>query len=420
MRGTRSPRAVRIRALVCAVALVCVSCGGGSGSDESTAAKPVVATETGQSFTQPPRVTAVDGVLHLDLVASDRNIRVAGTTVRGQAYGNDIEGPTLVVSPGDTMDITLDNRLTAHTNLHFHGLHVSPSQNSDNIFLSINPGQKFHYVVKLPKDHPAGTFWYHSHAHTHSEEQVFGGLSGLIIVQGLTDRLPPALRAIKDVSFALKDAQVIGGVIPTTNIQSGAKTTRVVNSAALPVQSLRPGEVQLWRLANIGADIWYDLQLEHQQFTVIAEGRQSRVGGVDGRPPRAPAGQALRRARHDPDRRHLHAANVEIPPGRRHVPEDRPRLGLRRRGADGHPGAADVARARGPDSRRRHRRAPHRGVQREREEPVLHQRQGIRPQPRRRARQARHRRGVDAEEHVRRATPLPHPRQRLPGHVDRR
>ena len=37
------------------------------------------------------------------------------------------------------------------------------------------------------------------------------------------------------------------------------------------MQQIAPGEVQLWRLANIGADIWYNLALEGQTFTVIGE-----------------------------------------------------------------------------------------------------------------------------------------------------
>src|SRR5262249_60941020 len=112
--------------------------------------------------------------LRFDLVASDQGIRVAGTTVDGRAYTDGLVGPTLVVKPGDTIALTLDNSLDAHTNIHFHGLHTSPSGNGDDIFLSVEPGQKFAYSVKIPADHPAGTFWYHSHAHGISESHVFG------------------------------------------------------------------------------------------------------------------------------------------------------------------------------------------------------------------------------------------------------
>ena len=35
--------------------------------------------------------------------------------------------------------------------------------------------------------------------------------------------------------------------------------------------SIAPGETQLWRLANIGADIWYELRLEGHEFLVVGE-----------------------------------------------------------------------------------------------------------------------------------------------------
>src|SRR5262249_4614986 len=47
------------------------------------------------------------------------------------------------------------------TNLHTHGLHVSPVGNSDNIFNEVPPGGSFQYTFTIPADHPAGTFFYH-------------------------------------------------------------------------------------------------------------------------------------------------------------------------------------------------------------------------------------------------------------------
>ena len=58
------------------------------------------------------------------------------------------------------------------TNLHSHGLWISPTGNSDNVLLSINPGVDFEYIYNLPPDHPAGTFWYHSHRHGSTALQV--------------------------------------------------------------------------------------------------------------------------------------------------------------------------------------------------------------------------------------------------------
>jgi suppressor of ftsI len=267
---------VRFAAALSLVAVALVSCNDddGSGSNGATggsSAEALEARESGQPFVEPRRLQSSGGVLRFDLVASDRGIDVAGADVEGRAYADGIVGPTLVVNPGDTIELTLDNQLDGHTNLHFHGMHVSPLDNGDNIFLSIDPGEQFHYSLAIPRNHPPGTFWYHSHEHGHAEPQVFGGLSGMIIVQGLAERLPADLRDVEDIAIGLKDAQVVDDAIESRNIDSNAPTLRVVNSAHLPVHEIAPGEVQLWRFANIGADIWYDLELDGQQFVVIGE-----------------------------------------------------------------------------------------------------------------------------------------------------
>jgi L-ascorbate oxidase len=113
--------------------------------------------------------------------------------------------PTIEVTPGDTIRLTLHNRLPADpgcahahdvnsphcfngTNLHTHGLWVNPSGNGDNVLISINPGTSFQYEYSIPGDHPAGTFWYHTHRHGSTALQVSSGMAGALIVRG--NRLP--------------------------------------------------------------------------------------------------------------------------------------------------------------------------------------------------------------------------------------
>ncbi len=43
------------------------------------------------------------------------------------------------------MVVNLENDLEEETNLHTQGFHVSPQDNSDNIFLDIKPGESFIY-----------------------------------------------------------------------------------------------------------------------------------------------------------------------------------------------------------------------------------------------------------------------------------
>ena len=112
--------------------------------------------------------------------------------------------PTIKVDPGDTLRINLHNNLpknnnsctkhkpedvnTPHcfnnSNLHTHGLWISPAGNSDNVAFSINPGESFEYEYNIPEDHPAGTFWYHPHLHGSTALQVTSGMAGALIVNG--------------------------------------------------------------------------------------------------------------------------------------------------------------------------------------------------------------------------------------------
>ena len=52
------------------------------------------------------------------------------------------------------------------------------------MLLEISPNQSFEYEVNVPVDHPAGTFWYHSHRHGSTAAQVSSGMVGALIVRG--------------------------------------------------------------------------------------------------------------------------------------------------------------------------------------------------------------------------------------------
>jgi|HubBroStandDraft_1064217.scaffolds.fasta_scaffold00083_20 L-ascorbate oxidase len=123
------------------------------------------------------------------------------TDEAGWAYGSDPVGPTIRLKPGETARVTLINDLPPEscvapegthnipncfniTNLHAHGLHVTPSGNGDNVLIEIQPGETFQYEYNLPFDHPAGTFWYHPHRHGSTALQVSSGMAGALIVEG--------------------------------------------------------------------------------------------------------------------------------------------------------------------------------------------------------------------------------------------
>lgn len=151
------------------------------------------------------------------------NLRSYAPTRNGVA--GEFVAPTIPVVPGDTIHIVLHNDLpddptcntgvmnTPHcfngTNLHSHGLWVSPTGNGDNVLLNIGPHMAFEYIYNIPSDHPAGTFWYHTHLHGSTALQVSSGMAGAIIIRG--SRLPtPTTHG--DIDTLLKLPK--GGAIP--------------------------------------------------------------------------------------------------------------------------------------------------------------------------------------------------------------
>ncbi|GAA4619932.1 hypothetical protein GCM10023196_001930 [Actinoallomurus vinaceus] len=218
----------------------------------------------------PPQVVSHDGRLRTKIVVDRRLVDVGGRRLWALTYNGRYMPATLRLRPGDRMELTMENRLNAPTNLHVHGMHVSPSGHADNIFVRINPHQTFHYSYRFTRNLKPGTYWYHSHADPGSAPQVAGGMSGVIVVDGLTDHLPRSLRGITEHVIALKDFQVQGDSVKTQNLKISAPTTRTVNGQLNPTIRIRPGEYQLWRLANVSANIYYHVHLRGQRFHVIA------------------------------------------------------------------------------------------------------------------------------------------------------
>src|SRR5450830_93782 len=140
----------------------------------------------GPAMKEPEILRSTNGRLDVRLTTAAATVEIAGTQVTALTYNGGLPGPTLHVRPGDRIRVSLRNNLAAPTNLHTHGLHVSPRGNSDNVFVMIQPGESFDYEYQLPDTHPPGVYWYHPHHHGLVADQVFGGLYGGIIVDDPT------------------------------------------------------------------------------------------------------------------------------------------------------------------------------------------------------------------------------------------
>ncbi len=258
--------------------LVLTGCSSDSKSKSKSPASSTTSTTlapidppAGSALVEPPELVSENGVLAATLTAAVGSAMINGAEVAGVTTYNGVwPAPTMRVQPGDTFRINLVNETTGATNLHWHGFHVSPQGNSDNVFLHLDPETSQAYEVQIPADHPSGLYWYHPHNYPNTDPQVWGGLAGAIVVEGGHDTLPGIAGAPQHLVL-LKDAILTDdGSELGTEFMTGGTQIFTVNGQINPRLEARPAETHLWRVGNLGSQTFYDLSLEGQQLHIVA------------------------------------------------------------------------------------------------------------------------------------------------------
>src|SRR6266853_3851477 len=242
------------------------------------------------SLPEPPQVRATNHVVSLTLHAVNENGRDAF------AFDGATVAPVIRASPGDVLKITYINDLPVKsretcavnrcmdmTNLHFHGLTVSPNAPQDDVLTMIaKPGEALHYVVEIPRDHPPGLFWYHTHPHGESHRQVLDGMSGAIVIEGL-ERYVPEVESLRERVIVVRGRSIEHDLnatelkhaveIPSKGCGGEAEAVEeifTVNGAVRPRIEIAPKEQQFWRIVNASSDRYLDLQMDEQTFEIVA------------------------------------------------------------------------------------------------------------------------------------------------------
>ena len=228
-----------------------------------------------QPFQPLSRFTSVAGHLTLSLTAqSDTDITVGGQFAARMTYSGQSPGPVIEARAGDTVRLTLTNQLPESTNLHYHGLHISPEV--DNVFREVASGESYTYEFQIPSNHPAVTGWYHPHYHLKVASQVFNGLAGPIIVRGELDDIPEIQQA-QEVVLVLQDFTTDfpgDEALPTIAKRWGREGSMLlVNGQQNPTIDLPHNGLLRLRLINASASRIYKLQLSEHPWFLIATDR---------------------------------------------------------------------------------------------------------------------------------------------------
>ncbi len=272
---------------------------------------------------EPEDLRSHNGVLKVELTAynaeeKNGSIRYCFVDQNGQ------ESPTLRANPGDLVILTLKNELKdfgpgsamtpGHdmnmnagarkeatfcsgdsmqrdsTNLHFHGLTVPPVCHQDDVLrTSIQPNDPpFEYRFRIPEKQPPGLYWYHPHIHGFTKEQVLGGASGALIVEGI-ERADTAAAGLPERVLVIRDQDLLNPNAPPSkwepvvpkmlfdrdgdaaNTGTGfGKPAKDLSINFVPVPypdyppariEMRPDEQQLWRVVNASGITYLNLEV---------------------------------------------------------------------------------------------------------------------------------------------------------------
>jgi FtsP/CotA-like multicopper oxidase with cupredoxin domain len=221
----------------------------------------------------PPILRSAGAQLNAEIHVSGEELTLGNRTARLFAFNGQVPGPRLEARPGDEVTIHLTNGLGEPTNLHFHGMHIPPTGTADNIFLQIPPGDSLTYRFTLPRNHPAGLFWFHPHLHGSVARQVARGLAAPFVIRGEIDAIPEVAAADESI-LVLQDFEIDGSgrvVEPSMpQLMHGREGSLIAAGGAVnPVIPIRQDGLLRLRLVNASSSRFYRLQLESHPLHVI-------------------------------------------------------------------------------------------------------------------------------------------------------
>ncbi len=236
-------------------------------SSPALAAPPQPADDTLRALSQLASRAAEPGVVELELVAGAGRLEmVPGRTTPVFAYNGTVPGPVIDVREGQRVRVVFRNELPVETTVHWHGIHL-PFDSDGSPFHPVAPGGTRVYEF-TPAPGSAGTYWYHPHPHHATGNQVARGLFGALIVRADDDPLEDIPERVlilsdnrlrEDGELDLPDPHSHAGRADRENGREGELI--FVNGQRMPELTIRPGEVQRWRIINASAGRFYRLSL---------------------------------------------------------------------------------------------------------------------------------------------------------------
>ncbi|MEV4704980.1 multicopper oxidase family protein [Actinoplanes sp. NPDC049316] len=223
------------------------------------ATEPLPSPSGGDAAPATAPLRAGGALRRITLTAAPATVDLAGRRAATWTYGNGATGPEIRVRRGDTLAVTVTNRLPDPTTVHWHGLAIRNA--SDGVpgltQPAIAPGARYTTSFVVPD---AGTYWYHSHHGV----QLDRGLYGPLVVEDPDDPGADLDRVIVlddwlDGLGATPDA-VLGGLGGAPGM-AGMHGAAHAGQGAVPSGLLPPAPMISSALGGLAGHIAYPLHL---------------------------------------------------------------------------------------------------------------------------------------------------------------
>ena len=194
-----------------------------------------------------------------------------GKMVKAWGFNQQLPGPVLRASKGDTLVVRVTNNLPEATTIHWHGICLPASMDGTHgVQKPIEPGVVFEYRFVVPD---SGTFWYHSH--TNETVQMERGMYGALIVDEQTDIQVDNERIfmIDDMKLNAKNeftkpSWFLPRMLERHDGRQG--NTLLLNGKENGVVRMNAGQTERWRFINSASARYFVLHLGGKSFDVIA------------------------------------------------------------------------------------------------------------------------------------------------------
>ena len=142
---------------------------------------------------------------------------------------------------------------------------IPPVCHQDDVLNTTIPGRAFVRISRSnSRNQPPGLYWCHPHPHGHSEEQVLGGASGALIIEGI-ERYN---REVAGCQSDSRDPRQVRLNAKSAHTSKPPSRDLSVNFVPVPypnypaaIIKTKPLKREFWRVLNASADTLIDLYL---------------------------------------------------------------------------------------------------------------------------------------------------------------